>query len=374
MLEITYPRHGAVLNRNHGHETSEALSIRVCGLCDTPEPVLVNGVVAERCGKQFSAELSLTAHENTITAATDGTCGRTVTEVKVIWDRKSFRRYHFFADDHSFFLTDLTRERPKRAFDHFYLAFWKRMHEQFGNKIVLNCFYRNDHDEKKWTMAEMPDCYRDEFADNADWLRLAFHAYSEFPDRPYQNVGGDKLAADYDLVRREIERFAGPATFAAPQVIHWGMCRASGLDALQKRGVKCLCGGFLDCSTGLEDSVSQEATSICDIGFFLNLPESQYLKSHRLWHDFRRGLTYCFDGTCFNLLPMEQLDATMHAVAEHPSQCDAIAIVTHEQYSFPYYFNYLPDHLQRIERGLAILRDHGYKSVNFNDGFLGNEG
>ena len=374
MLEITSPRHGAVLNRNHGHETAESLAIRVSGVCDTPEPVLVNGVVADRCGKQFWADLALAAHENTITAVTDGTCGRTVTEIKVLWDRKSFRRYHFFADDHSFFLTDLTRERPKRAFDHFYLAFWKRMHEQFGNKIVLNCFYRNDHDEKKWTMAEMPDCYRDEFADNADWFRLAFHAYSEFPDRPYQNVDGNKLGADYDLVKREIERFAGPATFTPPQVLHWGMCRPSGIDALQARGLKVLCGSYIDSSTGLSDTVSQEAYPFCDIGYFMNLPEGQYLQSRRLWHDFRRGLTYCCSSACFNLLPMPDLDATMLGVAEHPSQSDALVVLTHEQYSFPHYFNHLPDHLQRIERGLAILHDHGYKPVFFNDGFLGNEG
>ncbi len=38
----------------------------------------------------------------------------------------SFRRYSLYLDDHSFTFTDLVKERPARAFDHFYLAALKK--------------------------------------------------------------------------------------------------------------------------------------------------------------------------------------------------------------------------------------------------------
>ena len=45
---------------------------------------------------------------------------------------------------------------------------------------------------------------------------------------------------------------------------------------------------------------------------------------------------------------------------------------SHEQYTFPYYSNYLPDHMQRIEEAMRCLVEGGCTPVFFNDGLLGN--
>ena len=46
---------------------------------------------------------------------------------------------------------------------------------------------------------------------------------------------------------------------------------------------------------------------------------------------------------------------------------------SHEQYSFPYYPNYLPDHQLRIETAARLLTEEGgCKMVFFNEGLLGN--
>ncbi len=74
-------------------------------------------------------------------------------------------------------------------------------------KITLNTFYNNDHHD--FELKNMPDIWKSEFEDNSDWLKFAFHAYGEFPDRPYLEASGEKFGADYDLVYHEVLRFAG---------------------------------------------------------------------------------------------------------------------------------------------------------------------
>lgn len=369
MLAILSPRHGAILNHNHGIETADSLKIQVSGLCDESGFLTVNGQPAIRNGKLFTADVTLTSHENTITAEIASNSGNLSYQVKVIWDRKSFKRFNLFVDDHSFFWTDLAREKPAKAFEHFYLAFWKEMHQKYNLKVTLNCFYRNDHD--KCEITEVPDCYKSEFIDNSDWLKLAFHAYSEFPDRPYQNVGGDKLAADYDLVKSEIVRFAGEQTYQAPNVVHWAMARRSAILELLKRGVKAVDGQFCNASTGLSDDNSDG--TYCDIGYFIDKSEAEYLQTNRFWHDFSTGMTYMRQTGTINLMPYDQIPSIMDKAINNGKGLEAINMITHEQYFFPRYFNYLPDHQKRVDLVLRILTENGYRSVFFNHGFLGNE-
>ena len=52
---------------------------------------------------------------------------------------------------------------------------------------------------------------------------------------------------------------------------------------------------------------------------------------------------------------------------------DTIGLATHEQYSFPRYFNYLPDHFDRMETAIRIATEREYKPVFFHHGILGNE-
>ena len=46
---------------------------------------------------------------------------------------------------------------------------------------------------------------------------------------------------------------------------------------------------------------------------------------------------------------------------------------SHEQYSYSYYPNYLPDHMQRIEEAVRCLTEEGNcKAAFYNQGFFGN--
>ena len=47
--------------------------------------------------------------------------------------------------------------------------------------------------------------------------------------------------------------------------------------------------------------------------------------------------------------------------------------MTHEQYSFPDYFNYIPDHLDRVEEACRLAAERGCEPVWGPDGIWGNK-
>jgi hypothetical protein len=46
-------------------------------------------------------------------------------------------------------------------------------------------------------------------------------------------------------------------------------------------------------------------------------------------------------------------------------------LFTHEQYFFPFYRNYIPDHAQRLDTAIRYVTEEGYRPVFFHEGFMG---
>ena len=364
MLDITFPRQGAVLNRHQGVESEAGLEITIRGVCNLPGTITVNGKIVQKCGPEFAAKITLTECFNTITCRLENDFGTTIREIKVLYDKNSFKRYDFFIDDNIFCLTDVAKERPASLFDQFYFKFLKRMHTEYGTLFSLNLFYKNDYED--FNLSMMPDSYKGEFADNADWLKLAFHAYSEFPDRPYQNTAPEKIAADYDLVTSEICRFAGEESLISMEALHWAMCRPSSFAELHKRGVRLLEGQFICPRTGIQDFGEEEI--IADVGYFRSQNDCVFLDESRMLYDFRYGMMFWRNDCTANLWTVEQIKEMVNSV-----QRDTLGLATHEQYSYPRYFNYLPDHFERMETAIRCATERGYQPVFYVDGLMGNQ-
>lgn len=368
MNQITAVRNGSVVSSCCGTEHGDTFSLPVSGIANENSVVFVNGIRAERDGMAFSVEVPLSQKINSITMTTNNEYGDFTQTLKILWDKHSFPRYNFFIDDNIFFLTDIAKERPRSLFDHFYLAFLKKLHHSYDAKFTLNLFYRNDH--FPFELKDFPDCYKSEFQDNADWLRLSWHSYSEFPDRPYQNASHEKLMEDIDLLHSEIIRFAGEETFIPPVAVHWSMVQPDALKILRERGVKVLIGQFMNPKTALDEKSSSQY--VCDIGYFRNLNDCLYLAKHQLLHDFTSSITFLHSLLICNYWSSAEIVKIIDRAASDPCYNNLLSFETHEQYSFPYYFNYLPDHLERIETAVRRATELGYKPVFFAEGFLGN--
>lgn len=355
-LVIEEPFHGAVLNRRHGKEIDGGLKVRVSGQAPVDQPVTVNGTPAVRAGAHFAGEVVLRDHQTEIVAASDGVFGAGEHRVRVVWDRHSFPRYRFSVDDNSFFLRDIAAKQYPSLFDSWYLKIFQDLHAKYGACFVLNIYYTT---EDGFELPQFPDRYKGEWHDNANWLSLAFHAYANKPDRPYQYASPGQLIADLDKVAEEIHRFAGEATYSPPTVIHWGMVQPTALKPLAERGVRVLSGDFRRRGHGW------------DINYFLDADRSEYLSRHDALMDFPSGIVFSSADIVCNNTPLDRVVPTLEPLAEDPGRAEIMDLFTHEQYFWPFYVRHIPDHAQRLEAAIRWVTEHGYKPVLFHEGFLG---
>jgi hypothetical protein len=200
-----------------------------------------------------------------------------------------------------------------------------------------------------------------EWQDSADWLKLAFHAWAEFPNRPYQYASPEKLAKDFDGVAEQIVRFAGHEAYSPPTVIHFGMVQPTALPVLAQRGVKVLSG------------MTSKRNGLWDIQYFLDDARTEYLSRHAAIHDFTSGITFSNIDIVVNETPLEQVSPALERAAAGAGRAEILDLFTHEQYFWPFYSNYLPDHVQRCEAAIRWASEHGYEPVFFHEGLLGGQ-
>lgn len=389
MLEICNIRQGAVLTHKNGKEDKDSLTVKVEGFCDHGGEVYVNGVPAVLSGKRFFAEIKLQEKFNDILATCKTSLGEYSQKIKVVWDKQSFKRYNFFIDDHIFLFTDLAKESPKSAFDHFYLKRLKELHQRWGLKLTLNCFYHNAHHE--FTLSELSDRYKSEFIDNSDWLKFSFHSKSEFPDRPYQELELEEFCADYDLVTEHLHRICGEESFIPPINVHWAVLQPSLMEEFIRRGTTCTnasmrpyvsSGPSAAAREGKKsdiNAVQQSGTVKADDSFakeyFSRPEEDTYLQRERKYYNFDLGIFIARANICCNLVPLEETANRLNYYFEQAQETgnEIFHGASHEQYTFPYYKNYIPDHFDRIELTVKMLTEYGCKAVFFNEGVMGNK-
>lgn len=356
-IKIEEPFHGAVLNRRHGEQGADTLKISVKGLAPAGSRVTVNGSPARYDGGRFSADIVIREKETDITAVSEDASGRFEDKIRVVWDRYSEPRYRFSIDDNSFFLRDVCQKKYKSLFECFYLGILRDLHKKYGSKFVLNIYYTTGDD---FSLPQFPDIYKGEWRDNSDWLKLAFHARANDPDRPYQDAPPEQLIADFDQVAEQIHRFAGEQTYSPPTVIHWGMVRPSALKPLVSRGVRVLSGFFI-----------RNSRNEWDVNYRLDDVRSEYLSRHDALKDFDSGIVFSKCDIVCNNVPVEKTVPTLEPVAADPNRAEIMDLFTHEQYFWPFYKRYIPEHGQRLDAAIRFVTERGYKPVFFHEGFLG---
>ena len=355
-VKIEEPFHGAVLNRRHGEKLANGLKIRVSGQAPMRDRVTVNGKPARRAGSHFSSDVVLKDKETEIVSVSQGNFGKHEHRIRVVWDQHSEPRYRFSIDDNSFFLRDIAQKNYKSLFDCFYLDILRKLHTKYGARFVLNIYYTT---EDGFTLVQFPDRYKGEWKDNSTWLKLAFHARSNEPARPYQYAPPSQLIADLDKVAEQILRFAGRQTYSPPTVIHWGMVQPTALKPLYERGVRVLSGYF------------RLYNGVWDVNYLLDDVRSEYLSRHDALMDFDSGIVFSKVDIVCNSTPLEQIVPTLEPLAKDPNCAEIMDLFTHEQYFWPFYSNYIPDHAQRLDAAIRWVTEHGYKPVFFHEGFLG---
>ncbi len=344
-FRIVFPQDGDVLTRHDGEETDAGLAIRVRGVAPPGAAVSVNGAVAECIDGAFECPLLLTQARTALVAETQDA----KTEARVYWDKGSRKRYRFSVDDNIEFLKDLglAPEQYPSLFDHWYLAFWREMHLTYGVKVHFNIYYQTDG----FDLSQMPDRWKEEWRENASWIRLSFHALQDKPDRPYRNAGYVQLAHDYDLVCGHIRRFAGNELLRNTTTIHWAECTKPAAFALRDRGIENVIGLF-----GGRENYRTTA-------YYLTPDQSAHCDERPAWHDHDTGLTFIPCAVVVNSFSPEGVIERLEQRAVSPHTAERIELLIHEQYFRKELPLYQPDILDKVKAALDWVAERNYEPV-----------
>ena len=252
-------------------------------------------------------------------------------------------RYCFTVDDNIRFLKEIAEHEYGSIFEHPYAAMLKRLHERFDTKIQLNLFYRT----AGFDLSKMPVRYRDEWAANADWLKLSFHADHE-NENPYADAAYDTVFADCARVQREILRFAGEETLAATTTVHYCQTTTDGVKALADNGVK----GLL----GLYGTAAAPMTS-----YSVPLETAARIRAGEVM--VHGGVTMAAINMIINTLPY---DALLPVLGKFEGR-EELHVMIHEQYFYTDYAAYQADFEKKLVAVLTWLSTHDYRSVFFEE-------
>ncbi|MCC6446803.1 MAG: hypothetical protein IT210_25550 [Armatimonadetes bacterium] len=357
-LKITSPRQGDVLNRHDGSEGPDGLKVRVQGTASPGLKVTVNGAEAKRSEERFECEALIASHDATIEAQGEGGGTSCVDSVRVLWDKNSYPRFRFSIDDNIQFLKDLGTDPGayRSLFDHWYLNFWRAMHQRFHTNVHINIYYQTDG----FDLTQMPDKWKREWQDNGDWLHLSFHALQDKPDRPYRNAKYPQMAHDFDLVMSHIYRFAGQEVTGRETTVHWAEAPAEALVALPHRGVDRIISLFgpdgKDCTTK----------------YYIGPEMNDYLYWRDYWHDFDRGITFIQCDMVVNGVALANIKPQLDSYLASPHTSELVELLIHEQYFRKELSYHLPDVMDRVVAALEWVSERNYKPVFWSWGFCGN--
>lgn len=154
-----------------------------------------------------------------------GTFNSWVSRVRTIFAENAISPYmHMSIDDVNSILRDIHDNRATYTsiFDNANLAFLKSMHEKYGIVVSLYLFKSTS----SFDISNMTSKYRDEFADNAHWLKLGFHSRESGVN--YNETDSATLIADYTSVVNAIYTFAVPANLdVIPRFENFGVSLAN---------------------------------------------------------------------------------------------------------------------------------------------------
>ena len=253
------------------------------------------------------------------------------------------KQFTFTIDDNIWFLREVTNGEYPSLFSHPYSRSLKELHEQFGVKIQLNLFYQ----DSLFTLAEMTEKYKDEWEQNADWLKLSFHSLLE-NRYPYENSDYQEVYGDCQKVQNEILRFAGKNSLAKTTTVHCCRTTEEGVRALVDCGVKGLLGLFG------EDEETRTSYA---------LPE---VFAERL----RRGEIVCVNEVTFAkidvILNLFDIPSILEQLRDLRDR-NVIRVMIHEQFFYPDYVRYQPNFKEKLEATFSYLQECGFSSCFFED-------
>ena len=356
-MRFLFPLDGDCINKNDGILTNGGILIEARVSAPAESEIFIGGERAKFSDGVWSAKV-LVSDYKTILAAEDASNGGRE-EVTLLRFRDPVGKFRLSSDDNILFLLDLTEncDKYKSIFDNPYLALYKEAHDRFSAKVHLNLFYEYIPDEKYFApprryfnLSMMTDKFKREFEENSDWLKLAFHANSEFPDKPYKYASAEKIREDYERVVSEIVRFAGEGSLSDTTTVHWGEANREVVRELRAQGLRSLTGYFRRTAKG--DPL---------VSYYFYGGALDHIGSRDFWYDSDEDMIFAQIDLVLNEKRYEDVMAALPAIADDPQRGGFISLMIHEQYFHSDYYRHLPDFSARVLDACEYLYSRGYR-------------
>ncbi len=360
-IKFIFPIDGDFVNSRDGEWKDGALNVEFLIKADSTPTV--NGVSAQYVAEKdcYRATVSLYGYRNAVIAEADGK------EQKItvfVMAEKNLKKYRLSSDDNIRFLKELTEGDYKSIFDHPYLAVYKKAHDLYGAKVHINIHYAFDDRSRSrfsdghdyFDLSMMTDRYKGEFIANSDWLKLAFHSKSEFPDRPYRYADRQTVRKDCTDICREICRFAGRECISNSTTVHWGEGNREVVRELRSLGFTSLTGYF----TFTKDGVPS-------VSYYHEDEAVSHLGARDFWMDTTEDMIFGRIDRVLNVGKYESVIEDVIEAADDAHRGGFVSIMIHEQYFYSDYTNYLPDFEARVLDSCRILAERGYEGAHITD-------
>jgi hypothetical protein len=225
--------------------------------------------------------------------------------VTVFYVWKSFPRYRMSLDDNIEFLHDIAKHatRYRSLFENPYLGFWREMNRRYGMTLHINIYYEKPDG---FNLTQMPASFKNEWRENAHWLKMRFHARANDPNRPYLSAPYEKVARDFELVENEQIRFAGEESRGDFTTIHWGEATREGCRAVRDRGIRGLPGYFI------------RQNGRAAVSYYLDEGQAEYMSRHDAWKDLSMDLFFIRHAIVINTVKLPDIAGHMGKVLAMP--------------------------------------------------------
>ena len=362
-MKFLFPIDGDCLNSRDGRKTELGLTVPVRVSAPADHEILIGGTPASFADGVYTAEVSLVGYRHTILAE-DRTAGETE-RITVLTLPRAEGYYRLSSDDNIIFLQDITAHADEYTsiFDNPYLAIYKKAHDLYGAKAHLNLFYAfeptarfSDASRTYFDLSMMTDKFKDEFKANSDWLKLAFHAHAEFPDRPYQHATAEKITEDCTRVCREIIRFAGEECLSDSTTVHWGEANRECVRALRAMGMRSLTGYFERLPDG---------TPL--VAYYTDGELLDHIGARDFYLDTAEDMLFGRIDLVLNDSTYEYIMSEIAKVVADPYRSGFVSVMIHEQYFHKDYRRYLADFEARVLDTCRYLADHGYVGAHITE-------
>ncbi len=277
-----------------------------------------------------------------------------VTSINLYFDPDPAPRFSITVDDTADLLAELARQ-PKKypsLFDHPVLAFARDLHRRYGAVFTFFFFYQGTT-YPQFDLSQTPDKFRDEWAQNASWLHLGFHARAMLPTTPYAQATAAQALDDFDAVRDQVLRFAGPQIWDPLMRSHYWSGNRDCVRTWHQAGIQGVYGAVPGYKNYYLSPARSDVVNQCD--YWWDQTEDLLFTQTDIWieRDFR-----ALDGA--HTTVGTRVPGKLDSLFRQPYASQNVQVFTHESFLFDHDITWQVR--QRLEEVTSWLVAHGYES------------